>query len=156
VSVFRTSQECLVVQMLGRRDARFSDVCQLQQNLRNPGSRHCSDGLAVLDGIRNPGATSAEGGRSCAPEHRGNLRRGHSHRPTGGRTDHNPPCGPNNLGTPSLISYRPVLPRVGPLKIFSGWETREAKSPERFRTFNRRMVGNPYLTQLGKGCPLLG
>ena len=28
-------------------------------------------------------------------------------------------AGPNNLGTPSLITYRLALPRVGPLKIFS-------------------------------------
>jgi hypothetical protein len=34
-----------------------------------------------------PGARSDEGGRSCKPEHRGNLQRGHSHRSTGGRTD---------------------------------------------------------------------
>ena len=32
-------------------------------------------------------ARSAEGGRSCEPEHRGSLRHGHSHRSTGGRTD---------------------------------------------------------------------
>jgi predicted amidohydrolase YtcJ len=50
---------------------------------------------------------SAEGGRSCEPEQRWNLRRGHSHRPAGGRTDHNlPSARPNYLGTPSLITYR--------------------------------------------------
>jgi hypothetical protein len=32
-------------------------------------------------------------------KHRGNLRRGHSHRSTGGRTDHTPPCGDREKGT---------------------------------------------------------
>ena len=34
-----------------------------------------------------------------APEHRGNLRRGHSHRSTGGRTVHTPSCGDREKGT---------------------------------------------------------
>jgi len=44
-------------------------------------------------------AGSAEGGRSNAPEHRGNLRDSHSHRTTGGRTDHIPRCGNRERGT---------------------------------------------------------
>ena len=64
---------------------------------------------------------------------------------TGGRTDRSPLCGPNNLGTPSLITYRPALPRVGPLKIISCWANGEAKSPERFRTLNSRMVSKSSL-----------
>jgi hypothetical protein len=36
----------------------------------------------------SPAPEVLKAGRSCEPEQRGNLRRGHSHRSTGGRTDH--------------------------------------------------------------------
>ena len=81
--------------------------------LRGRGRRTCNRGhnarRTLLDG--EPGsrlskfrAGSVEGDRSREPEQRGNLRRGYSHRATGGRTEHIPPCGrPINLTASPLI-----------------------------------------------------
>src|SRR6266404_5132816 len=62
----------------------------------------------LLDGeprsrLSKSGVRNAEGGRSCEPEQRGNLRRGHSQRSTGGRTDHY---------THNLAAHRRVYVRV--------------------------------------------
>ena len=58
----RTSFGCVLDRTVLRAGPLFPNVCELQQDLRNPRSRHCPDGLAVLDRIRNAGRGRIECG----------------------------------------------------------------------------------------------
>src|SRR5882762_4321538 len=58
----------------------------------------------------SPAPEVTEDARSCAPEHRGNLRSGHAHRATGGGTDHIPPCGDREKGTWVIETQCPATP----------------------------------------------